>query len=148
MNSEDSLSMHIFPIHTHLKHSHEYMCIGTPENTCCFFIFQSLLGRKQIRRLQLTVSLSIPWQVNWEHPMCSSDWGSPNQKLIPQISDLDGMKLKFRNSYLSFMLLTVEAKVQEWWFKELLLQVNHGNDCKKNRVTNMIKVKTCNKWSK
>ena len=27
MNSEDSLSMHIFPIHTHLKHSHEYMCI-------------------------------------------------------------------------------------------------------------------------
>ena len=101
------------------------MCTGTPENTCCFFIIQTLFGRKQIRKLKVTVSLSIPWQVNWEHPMCSSDWGSPNQKLIPRISDLDGMKLKFRNSYLSFLLVTVEAKVQEWWFKELLLQVTN-----------------------
>lgn len=102
------------------------MCTGTPENTCCFSIIQILFGRKQIRRLQMTVSLSIPCQVNGAHPMCSSDWGSPNQKLIPQISDLDGMKLKFRNSYLSSMLVTVEAKVQERWSKELLLQVNHG----------------------
>ena len=101
------------------------MCTGTPENTCCFFIIQTLFGRKQIRKLKVTVSLSIPWQVNWEHPMCSSNWGSPNQKLIPRISDLDGMKLKFRNSYLSFLLVTVEAKVQEWWFKELLLQVTN-----------------------
>lgn len=91
-------------------------------------VFQHLdSGQKPTRRLKLTDSSSF-------HPLAgdrrASDLGLPNQRLIPGISDLNGMKLKFRELDIIYDDDFV-SKCQEWWFEEL----------RKNRVTNMMKVK-------